>query len=102
MKSLFSIVATVAFWAVGGAVAAALVNLFNPLTRSGFVISIVGFGLFGLFVGLSEFGPSAFRKLIAREFAHRLRPTMREAVLWGLVVVVILGVIIFDRYRNAL
>jgi hypothetical protein len=102
MKSLFSIVATVAFWAVGGAVVAVLVHLLSPLTQSEFNISIVGFGLFGLFVGLSEVGPVAFRRFIAREFAHRLRPTMRETVLWGLVVVVVLGVFIFDRYRNAL
>jgi hypothetical protein len=101
MKALFSTIAVVALYVVGSALATVLINMFSPLSQSSWVVSIVGFGLCGLFVGLSKFGPNAFRRLIARELTPRFRPTVREAVLWFLVAVVITGVLVYDRYINA-
>jgi hypothetical protein len=87
-KRALLVVKLVALWAFAGGIAAGLASLVRPLSAPQLVVSVMGFGAFGLFVGVSEFGPLSCRAYVARTFASRW-PTSREWVLWAIAFVVI-------------
>ena len=80
---------------LAGLFAAGLVHwLAHPLSPSQFLVSALGFALFGLVASAIEVGPSGLRNRAARALQNRAL-TRREKALWLVVVALVVGIVFF-------
>jgi hypothetical protein len=88
---VFFILAVTLMSGLTGLIAVAAVHfLVSPQSKAQFMVSVLGFGAFGLFASLVEVPPPSIRASVSRAFANRPL-TFREKVLWVLAIAVMVG-----------